>query len=136
MIEERRKYKREYQRLWRQLHPNYHRDSMRAYTKTYPGHQRECKKIWNQKHAQYIVDCQLKRRHGITLREYNKMFKSQKGRCLICDRHQRQFKFRLCVDHDHETGKIRGLLCNGCNRGLGIYQTRKYKYEKYLNRIT
>ena len=62
---------------------------------------------------------QLKRTFGITLDDYNKMFMDQNGCCKGCDRHQSEFKRALCVDHCHKTGKIRGLLCDDCNVGLG-----------------
>lgn len=40
----------------------------------------------------------------------------QKGRCAICQKHERYFKRRLSQDHDHKTGKNRGLLCFPCNK--------------------
>jgi hypothetical protein len=61
----------------------------------------------------------LKRDHGIGIDEYNKMFEQQNGCCDICGNHQSNFKKALFVDHNHETGKIRSLLCNHCNFGLG-----------------
>lgn len=61
----------------------------------------------------------LKRAYGITKAQYERMVKKQKGRCAVCgDRPKR----RLHVDHDHETGEIRGLLCSGCNGGLGLFK--------------
>lgn len=48
--------------------------------------------------------------------EYDKLFTEQKGCCKLCARHQALFKQRLAVDHDHKTLKVRGLLCNVCNR--------------------
>jgi len=64
----------------------------------------------------------LKVSYGITPEDYARMFKAQRGRCAICrskDSGQRS-KRHLCVDHDHKTGKVRGLLCHRCNRGLGL----------------
>ena len=61
----------------------------------------------------------LKRVYGIDLNQYNQMFASQGGKCLGCERHQSELKFKLAVDHCHETGKIRGLLCLNCNAALG-----------------
>ena len=58
--------------------------------------------------------------YKITLEEYNTMFTAQEGKCLGCKKHQTQLQTRLCVDHCHKTGKVRGLLCNPCNRGLGL----------------
>jgi hypothetical protein len=55
----------------------------------------------------------LKRRYGITLKQYDEMYKAQKGRCLLC-RHQP--KRTLGVDHHHGSGRVRGLLCDACNR--------------------
>jgi len=59
------------------------------------------------------------RRYNITVNDYNKMFKDQKGRCAICGRHQIELDRRLCIDHNHKTDEIRGLLCNDCNSILG-----------------
>lgn len=55
----------------------------------------------------------------INLKDYENMFNEQEGKCAICKRHQSEFKKRLVVDHNHKTGKIRGLLCSPCNRMLG-----------------
>jgi len=61
----------------------------------------------------------LKNTYNLTIDDYNKIFDEQKGCCKICEKHQSEFKAKLAVDHCHQTGKIRGLLCNNCNRGLG-----------------
>lgn len=63
-----------------------------------------------------------KRRHyednyGITLEEYEILYETSNGLCAICGEYQELGK--LCVDHDHSTGKVRGLLCNNCNSGIG-----------------
>ena len=64
----------------------------------------------------------LKHRYGITSEDYNEMFAEQEGKCAICGRHQSEFDEALHVDHDHETDDVRGLLCKGCNYGLGNFQ--------------
>lgn len=58
----------------------------------------------------------LKYRYGITTKEYNQLFASQGGKCAICSAHQSTLQRRLDVDHDHKTSKVRGLLCNYCNK--------------------
>lgn len=55
---------------------------------------------------------------GITQEEYNKMLESQNGVCAVCGGLNKGKG--LCVDHDHRTGKIRGLLCHKCNLALGM----------------
>lgn len=62
----------------------------------------------------------LKKRYGITLQEYDNMLAAQDGVCAICGKECRKNMF-LSVDHDHETGAIRGLLCDDCNNGLGKF---------------
>ena len=59
----------------------------------------------------------LRRTFNLTEEEYDHMFKQQTGLCLICDRTSPQEN--LMIDHDHTTGKIRGLLCRRCNLLLG-----------------
>lgn len=62
----------------------------------------------------------LKRNYGIYIDEYNEMLVSQNFSCLICQKHISNFKNGLSVDHDHISGKIRGLLCFKCNSALGL----------------
>ena len=62
----------------------------------------------------------LLRVFGIDNDRYNEMFALQAGKCDICGKHQMELNKRLCVDHCHETGKIRGLLCHSCNVAIGF----------------
>ena len=59
-------------------------------------------------------------RRGITQNEYEEMYTNQKGCCAICGKHETNIvNQRLNIDHCHETGKVRGLLCHHCNAALG-----------------
>jgi uncharacterized CHY-type Zn-finger protein len=85
---------------------------------------KECEKENNQKHPR------LKSRYkrfGITLEGYAIRLENQRGRCAICGRVSER---RLSVDHDHKTGKVRGLLCTRCNTGIGCFCDD----QKLLNR--
>ena len=62
----------------------------------------------------------LRRDHGMTLNEYDELYNSQGGRCAICDTDTPLGRGRFHVDHDHVTGRIRGLLCTKCNVFLGL----------------
>lgn len=60
-------------------------------------------------------------RYDLTLEQYDKMLLDQKGLCAICERApQTKEKRPLNIDHHHETGKTRGLLCHTCNRSIVI----------------
>ena len=65
------------------------------------------------------------RKMGVTAEDYNRMFFEQEGCCWICKAkpktHQGSPDALLGVDHDHLTGLIRGLLCQKCNKGLGLF---------------
>jgi len=58
-------------------------------------------------------------KYGVTIEQYQTMLEAQDGRCAIC---RRESEKPLCVDHNHETGKVRGLLCWHCNIALGKLQ--------------
>ena len=62
-----------------------------------------------------------KREYGIDIEQYNQMMSDQEGCCAICEKHQTEFEKRLSVDHCHETGEVRGLLCDSCNIALGHF---------------
>lgn len=71
----------------------------------------------------------IKHRYGITADEYDRLVESQGCRCSICgevpdaQNTRAHWGGKLCVDHDHETGEIRGLLCNDCNLAIGYGKT-------------
>ena len=58
----------------------------------------------------------MKTLYGIGIKDYERMFKKQKGKCAICGAK----KDRLDIDHCHKTKKVRGLLCGSCNKALGL----------------
>lgn len=62
-------------------------------------------------------DRMLRKKYGITIEDYNKIFDNQNESCALCFR--KPGKFPLHVDHSHKTGKVRGLLCHQCNWYLG-----------------
>ena len=77
----------------------------------------------------------LRRHYGITLDEWQLMWEDQDGKCAICGKHFLK-PSNANVDHNHETGKIRGLLCGRCNRGLGHFYDNTellMKVIKYLD---
>ena len=74
----------------------------------------------------------LKKKYGLTLANYNELFEKQKGCCAICGTHQWEITQALCVDHNHLTGEIRGLLCLGCNLGLGHFKESRGIFIKAI----
>lgn len=58
------------------------------------------------------------RLYGITINEYETLLQEQNNKCVVC--HIDLLNTKQCIDHDHTTGKVRGILCDSCNRGLGL----------------
>ena len=73
----------------------------------------------------------LKYRCGITLEDYERMYKKQKGVCLICGKNHGK---KLVVDHNHKINKVRGLICQGCNVKLGWVEAHRKKILNYLDK--
>lgn len=74
----------------------------------------------------------IKTKYGVTEEQYWLMFYEQNGVCKIC---RNSCSTKLCVDHNHETMEIRGLLCKPCNTGLGYFKDNINTLEaaiKYL----
>ena len=87
-------------------------EAIRAYQASYREQNRDV-----------LSDRERERKFGITRHEYAEMFHFQNGGCAICSKPEtatRNGKIKaLAVDHDHQTGKVRGLLCADCNQGIG-----------------
>ncbi len=67
----------------------------------------------------------LKSEYGLTVEAYKAMLEAQNGVCALCLRNRHKTR-HLCVDHNHKNGKVRGILCNPCNRSLGLVEDTKW----------
>lgn len=112
-------------------------------------HQPRCKACRSTKHkVEKVKDYSqgrvqhLKRTFGLTVEDYNNMFEQQGGVCAICGGlpngiTKGHLGRNFSVDHDHKTGKVRGLICANCNHGLGFFKDSIEALSKaieYLNR--
>jgi len=66
----------------------------------------------------------IKWKYGITLEQLEDLLRNQDFKCKICnvDFDNSIKSTTMCIDHDHKTNKVRGLLCNSCNVGLGLFK--------------
>lgn len=72
--------------------------------------------------SQLLREYNLRNKYGMTIADYARMLQEQEGRCAICGSDSPRGRYaNFAVDHDHETGQVRGLLCYPCNVGLGNY---------------
>ena len=80
----------------------------------------------------------IKGKYGLTVEQWQQMFEEQQGRCAVCGIRQSELSHRLCVEHSHQTGKVRQLTCKTCNHLIDIYETGFYelkdKIKDYLER--
>jgi hypothetical protein len=71
-------------------------------------------------YKRYMREYHLTRKYGITIADYEQMLAEQYGGCAICGRPEPE-DGSLHVDHDHDTGAVRGLLCFPCNQAIGAF---------------
>lgn len=84
---------------------------------------RECNRRWAKNHPEKKKDKQLRETYGITLDDYILMLEKQNYKCAICGTNKSGDENNtFWVDHNHKTGKVRGLLCVSCNIILGAYE--------------
>ncbi len=111
--------------------PEKHCEASRRWANEHKGQHNATKRKWRKNNLGKHNAIRRKSTYGITDAQYQEIWKLQEGKCGICG-----FAFpgqntgdRVLsphVDHCHKSGKVRGLLCNDCNRGLGAF---KDKYE-------
>lgn len=86
--------------------------------------------MWDKVHAERIAGQLRKRKlrlqYGLTVEQYDQMLLDQWGGCGLCAEKCKSGD-RLAVDHDHETGKVRALLCKGCNARLGVIEDAVFR---------
>jgi len=96
-----------------------HKDGLAGWCKSCKA---ENLKTWAEKNKEHkrrlTLASHLRRKYGIDIADYERMMDEQGGVCAICGEPCR-VKPRLSVDHCHDTNKVRGLLCDDCNNGIG-----------------
>jgi Recombination endonuclease VII len=147
--EERREYMRQYMarrrqdpvfaqqnrdsvRKWQEANREKSRDHSRRWREKNPEAVKKHNAAWRARHTpeelaaydresyrRYKRALHLKNKFDITEEQYSEMLTAQNHKCALCDRTDSPTK-RLAVDHNHATGKVRALLCDRCNRGIGL----------------
>lgn len=78
----------------------------------------------------------LEELYGITHARYEEMVEMQGGRCAICEESLKTVESKnvkhYCVDHDHKTGQVRGILCTNCNFGIGHFKDDETRLQSAL----
>jgi hypothetical protein len=100
------------------------RERALEYSRAYHSTNREKERAYAVENRDRIRRNKLKRDFGMTPEDYGRLLEEQQGVCAVCGLPEisvRRGKLvPLCVDHDHQTGKVRGLLCSKCNAALGM----------------
>lgn len=106
---------------WRIKNPMYSAESSKNWRKNTPEYKKKLREYSARKRREdknFDFRKNLKRFYGLSIEQYESMYRSQNGVCAICSGLNVAGR-RLAVDHNHKTGQIRGLLCNTCNTSLG-----------------
>ena len=90
------------------------------------GLHNKCKSCVSKDSRNYM----LQRKYDITQEEYEEILEKQEGNCFIC--HESPDKRLLAVDHNHDTGKVRGLLCHKCNTVIGLLNEDKERFQRAI----
>lgn len=124
-------YDLQYQRTWRKRNPD---KTKEYYQKNQEQIREQAKKHWTTKG--FFKRIELK--YGLSYEEYEGMYLKQKGQCAICSKRihiqvsNKRDPERAFIDHCHNTGKVRGLLCSLCNTGLGMFKDNEQSLKKAL----
>ena len=105
---------------WREKNPDRVREAQRKWRERNRERQNEHKRIYANAHREQRKHSYRKSVYGIGLDEYQFMVQIQKNKCALCGcelSNGREGKGSY-VDHDHKTGRVRGLLCRSCNQGM------------------
>jgi hypothetical protein len=91
---------------------------------------------WRKNNPERVKDYDLQRMYGISYDEYHDLLEQQNGKCSICKNEEHVLQKgkprMLAVDHCHDSGKVRGLLCTNCNKGLGHFKDNIELLEKAI----
>jgi hypothetical protein len=121
-------YKKEYRKE--------HKKEIKIFQKKYRQKHKDESKRYREEHKEELKEYDLKRKYNISLKDYNFLLQKQNYKCAVCNKVFQNGK-NTHIDHNHKTGKIRGLLCGKCNKGMGLFEDNLILLEeaiKYLQR--
>lgn len=139
--------KNERTKRYYQLHPEKKIEGSRKYHQTHKEEEKEYRlknrekinrklREYYRDHINESKDSNLRRNYGISFEKYNELFISQNGVCLICSKPEIIKNRTLCVDHCHEDGKVRGLLCSKCNQAIGLFEENPLIFKKAVEYLS
>lgn len=122
---------KEEKRAMDQAYHEAHREKNNEYRRQWrlknPEKQKAAQQRWYEENQDRVKDYRLQKKYGINLERYRLMLEQQGGGCAICGTKVpggRGSRGYFHVDHSHETGQVRQLLCHGCNTGLGAFKEK------------
>lgn len=129
-------------RKWRALNRERLLAEHRARRARDPERNKAIKQKYKEANKDKLANYELVKKYNITLEQYNQMLELQNNVCDICKkpetkRHKNGTLYRLAVDHNHDTGKVRGLLCWRCNTAMGSFEERNVpilNVEEYIEK--
>jgi hypothetical protein len=102
----------------------------------YRSNNKEKIMTWRENNKSYLKEYSLNKLYGLSLEEYQKLLSDTGGFCPICNvelRFDGNYKNSAVIDHNHLTGKVRGVTCRGCNCGLGQFKDNPLIVKKALD---
>jgi len=95
---------------------------LKQYNKINKAKLSQQKKEWAKNNQDKVLKCDMTRHYGEKAYDnYIKAYEEQIGCCKICGKYHDRYKNRLVYDHNHKSGDFRSLLCNNCNKALGLF---------------
>ena len=117
------------------VHSEFHKDKKNLRGKGLSYYCKDCanskSRLWNKQNSHTVEYKQskqntyFKHKYKFTLEERTQLLRTQNNQCAICGINLNESGTHTHTDHDHFTGKVRGILCTNCNRGLGHFQDNK-----------
>lgn len=118
---------------WNKVNKEAHANHELKYRTLNPKQMKENKQKYVKENPASIKNSALKYTYGIGLEEFNLLKSQQNNCCAICATNEKDLDVKLCVDHCHKTGKIRGILCTRCNLALGFIKEDIEALQKAIN---
>lgn len=109
-----------YDKAKRAANPSKYALLKKEWAEANPEKRNQISRDWAKNNQTKRRAARIKAAYGITSEDYSLRYLEQSGACSTC----RVKAPQLHIDHDHSTGKVRGLLCNDCNSGLGFFKDR------------